>query len=144
MIHIGLKMASWVNAENFIVIMFTGEITFNEVPKAVAHLIHKVEKIELLLETEKPQPEPEDRWFNLKELCVYHPDKPAAATIYAWVGQRFIPYHKHGKKLMFLKSEIDAWLKTGKRKTRGEIETEAKRYVQTQLNFDRHNHRSKK
>ncbi|MDR1342763.1 MAG: helix-turn-helix domain-containing protein [Prevotellaceae bacterium] len=31
--------------------------------------------------------------------------------------QRSIPYHKKGKKLMFLKSEIDNWLKEGRRKT---------------------------
>jgi len=65
--------------------MFSKEISFNEVPKAVAHLIDKVEKIELLLETEKPQPEPENCWLNLRELRAYHPDKPAAATVYAWV-----------------------------------------------------------
>jgi tmRNA-binding protein len=33
--------------------------------------------------------------------------------VYAWIGQRSIPYHKKGKKLMFLKSEIDSWLKEG-------------------------------
>lgn len=111
--------------------MFSKEISFNEVPQAVAHLIHKVEKIELLLETDKPQSETEDRWFNLQELRAYHPDKPAAATVYAWVGQRLIPNHKHGKKLMFLKSEIDAWLRTGKRKTMVEIDAEVENYCFT-------------
>jgi hypothetical protein len=104
------------------------EISFNEVPQAVAHLINKVEKIELLLEAERPQAVPEDSWMNLRELRTYHPDKPAAATVYAWVGQREVPYHKHGKKLMFLKSEIDAWLKSGRRKTQAEIEGEAEAY----------------
>lgn len=111
--------------------MFTKDISFNEVPQAVVHLINKVEKIEFLLEQEKPKPEAADRWLNLKELQLYHPDKPAAATVYAWVGQRFVPYHKHGKKLMFLKSEIDAWLKTGKRKTMNEIEADAQNYCKT-------------
>ncbi|MDR1583704.1 MAG: helix-turn-helix domain-containing protein [Prevotellaceae bacterium] len=32
---------------------------------------------------------------------------PAKPTVYAWIGQRSIPCHKKGKKLMFLKSEID-------------------------------------
>jgi excisionase family DNA binding protein len=115
--------------------MFTKEISFNEVPEAMAHLIVKVEKIESLLEAERPEPKPEDRWFNVRELCLYHPDKPAKTTIYSWVRDRLLPYHKHGKKLLFLKSEVDAWLKAGRQQTRGEISTEAKRYVQTKLRF---------
>jgi hypothetical protein len=70
-----------------------------------------------------------DKWFNLQELCSYLPDKPARQTVYAWVGQRLIPYHKKGKKLMFLKSEIDLWLKQGRRKTSAEIQAEAAEFV---------------
>ena len=101
------------------------EISFNDVPKAVAHLINKVEKIETLLSTKQPQAEEADRWLNLDDLCKYHPDHPAKPTVYAWIGQRSIPYHKKGKKLMFLKSEIDSWLKEGRRKTAAEIQAEA-------------------
>jgi excisionase family DNA binding protein len=108
--------------------MYSKEITFNELPEAISYLISKVEKIESLLEVEKPQPEPVDRWFNLQEFCIYHPDKPAKSTVYKWVMQRSIPSHKKGKKLMFLKSEIDAWLKSGRRKTMSEIEEEARNY----------------
>lgn len=56
-----------------------------------------------------------DLWFNLKELCEYLPDKPTKTTIYSWVQNRLIPYHKGAKKLRFLKSEIDAWMKEGKK-----------------------------
>jgi hypothetical protein len=48
---------------------------------------------------------------------------------HAWIGQRSIPYHKKGKKLMFLKSEIDSWLKEGRRKTATEIQAEAEQFV---------------
>jgi predicted DNA-binding transcriptional regulator AlpA len=109
--------------------MFTEEITFNDVPKAVAHLINKVEKIETLLNEKQPQAQESDQWLNLSEMCNYHPDRPAKPTVYAWIGQRLIPYHKKGKKLMFLKSEIDSWLKEGRRKTAAEIEAEALQYV---------------
>lgn len=54
-----------------------------------------------------------DRWFDLKELCKYHPDKPTKPTVYGWVSAGTIPVHKGGKKLRFLKSEIDNWLKQG-------------------------------
>lgn len=60
------------------------------------------------------------------------PTTPAKPTVYAWIGQRSIPYHKKGKKLMFLKSEIDSWLKEGRRKTAAEIQAEAKQYVNNQ------------
>jgi excisionase family DNA binding protein len=110
--------------------MFSDEISFNDVPKAVAHLINKVEKIETLLQSRNRSEQSEtDRWLNLDDLCKYHPDHPAKPTVYAWIGQRSIPYHKKGKKLMFLKSEIDSWLKEGRRKTAAEIQAEAEQYV---------------
>ena len=50
--------------------------------------------------------------------------------IYEWVGQNRIPVHKDGKKLRFLKSEIDEWLCGGRNKTQEEIEKEAAEYLQ--------------
>ena len=70
-----------------------------------------------------------DRWFDLNELCFYHPDKPSKPTVYGWVNAGLIPVHKGGKKLRFLKSEIDSWLKKGKRKTIEETAAEADQYL---------------
>ena len=105
------------------------EISFNDIPKAMAYLIGKVEKLESLISKTQSNSQESDQWFNLQQLQDYHPDHPAAPTVYAWVGQRHIPNHKHGKKLMFLKSEIDKWLKSGKRKTADEIKAEAAEFV---------------
>ena len=69
------------------------------------------------------------KWFNLTELCHYHPSKPTKATVYGWVHSMIIPHYKSGKKLRFLKSEIDAWLSIGKRKTISEIEEDANNYL---------------
>ena len=109
--------------------MFSEQISFNELPQAMAYLIDKVEKLESLISKGQSEKQESDNWFNLQELQNYHPDHPAAPTVYAWVGQRFIPNHKHGKKLMFLKSEIDEWLKSGKRKTAVELKAEAAEFV---------------
>ncbi|MEI8202922.1 MAG: helix-turn-helix domain-containing protein [Bacteroidota bacterium] len=109
--------------------MFSDEISFNDMPKAMAYLIDKVENLETLVSKKQSETQESDRWFNLQELQEYHPDHPAAPTVYAWVGQRLIPNHKHGKKLMFLKSEIDEWLKSGKRKTAAELRAEAAEFV---------------
>lgn len=74
------------------------------------------------------QPDP-DRWFDLNELCQYHPDKPQRSTVYGWVSAGLIPFHKSGKKLRFLKSEIDAWLMEGKKLTAQEADRAAKEYI---------------
>ena len=74
------------------------------------------------------RPEPE-RWLNLAELCEYLPDKPVKPTVYGWVHFRVIPCHRRGKKLYFLKSEIDEWLKTGRKKTNAEIAKEVQEFT---------------
>lgn len=75
------------------------------------------------------QPTDPDRWFDLTELCQYHPDKPTKSTVYGWVNAGTIPVHKGGKKLRFLKSEIDNWLKQGRKKTLAETAAEAENYL---------------
>lgn len=69
------------------------------------------------------------QWFNLEEFCDYHPDKPTVHTVYLWARLGKVPHHKTGKKLRFLKSEIDQWLLHGKKKTTTEIGNEAKSYM---------------
>jgi excisionase family DNA binding protein len=66
-----------------------------------------------------------NRWFDLNELCTYIPDKPSKPTVYGWVNAGTIPVHKGGKKLRFLKSEIDSWLMQGRKKTLAEVTSEA-------------------
>lgn len=73
--------------------------------------------------------QPTDRWFSIDELCEYLPGKPAKATIYGKVHLREIPHKKFGKRLAFLKSEIDSWLNSKGRKTVSEIEAEATSYL---------------
>ncbi len=68
-------------------------------------------------------------WLNLNELCEYLPDRPVKATVYGWVHAGIIPYSKGTKKLQFSKSEIDEWLKTGRKKTVAEIGVEVTRYL---------------
>lgn len=104
-------------------------LTFEQLPQAVSLLIDEVKELKSLLQVNNKDVEQPDRWFNLQELREYLPDRPARQTVYGWIGQRAIPYHKKGKKLQFLKSEIDSWLKTDKRKTAAELHAEALAYV---------------
>ena len=49
-------------------------------------------------------------WFLMDDLCGYLPERPSKSTIYSWVSKKSIPFYKRGKRLLFLKSEIDNWL----------------------------------
>ena len=105
-------------------------ISFNDMPQALAYLIGKVDKLETLLQNKQPV-EPTDRWLNLQELCKYLPDHPAKQTVYGWIAQRSIPYHKTGKKLQFRQSEIDEWIQASRRLTAVEQQAEAIHYIHT-------------
>lgn len=106
------------------------EMTFEQLPKAFTNLTNEVSEIKrLLLEKSNEQSTESHRWFNLNELCNYHPDKPSKPTVYGWVNAGSVPVHKNGKKLRFLKSEIDNWLMQGRKKTNTETASEAESYI---------------
>jgi len=105
---------------------FTQGLTLESLPKAFAHLTTEVSEIKrLLLEKNNQQPSETDRWFDLNQLCIYHPDKPSKSTVYGWKNAGTIPVHKNGKKLRFLKSEVDAWLAQGRKKTHAQLQDES-------------------
>jgi excisionase family DNA binding protein len=108
----------------------TQGLTLETFPKAFETLANDVSEIKrLLLEKSNEQPTKTDCWFDLNELCNYHPDKPSKPTVYGWVNVGNIPVHKGGKKLRFLKSEIDNWLMQGKKMTVAESSLKAEQYL---------------
>lgn len=100
------------------------QITAPELETLIENSIKKV-----LSTQQAEQPTETDRWFDLNELCIYHPDHPSKPTVYGWVNAGTIPVHKGSKKLRFLKSEIDIFLKQGRKKTLAEIASEADTYL---------------
>lgn len=102
------------------------DLSFEVLPKAVVtQLCEDIAAIKRhLFEKSSISQSETDQWFDLEELRNYLPDKPAKATVYGWVHAHLIPCHKGQKKLRFLKSEIDNWLKEGRKKTTSEIEAE--------------------
>jgi excisionase family DNA binding protein len=50
-------------------------------------------------------------------------------TIYGLVHRNKIPYIKKGKKLYFVKEDILQWIKSGKQKTKSELELKADEYL---------------
>ena len=53
----------------------------------------------------------------------------AVPSIYGLVHRRKIPYIKRGKKLIFEKSQVEEWLKTGRQKTIYDADKQADDYL---------------
>ena len=104
--------------------------TFDELPLAVSQLTNEVSELKTLVLQQFNQPaQDQDQWFDLNELVEYDPEKRTKPTFYGYIHKGLIPYHKRGKKLLFLKSEIDNWLKQGRKKTNAEIEADADEHL---------------
>ncbi len=93
--------------------------TQDELEQIVQASVRKV-----LNETNHGNSTPADQWFNIEQASDFL--GLAVQTIYQKVSGLGIPFHKKGKKLWFLKSELDQWLKDGRQKTRQEIEDDIK------------------
>ena len=104
-------------------------ISFDQMPEMVSELKAEIQDLKALVLQLVGQPKDTDRWFNLQELRDYIPEHPAQSTIYRWIGEHAIPYHKRGRKLSFSQKEIDAWLQTGRHKTDAEMSEEAVTFI---------------
>ena len=66
----------------------------------------------------------EEKWLTVEEICDYL--QVTKDTVYKWIDQRNMPGHRMGRRWMFQRSEVDAWIKAGKaadgpsRKSKGE------------------------
>lgn len=109
------------------------KLKFDDLPKAISWMMNKLKELDLKLDgiASLPKDEPKEQWFNLKELCNYLPSHPAEQTVYGWTSCHQIPFHKKGKRIMFLKSEIDTWLHESKIKSPKELEVDALQYAKS-------------
>lgn len=105
------------------------DLTFNDLPQAISQLQEDMAILKKFILDKYNEQIETDRWFDLEELCNYLPDKPTKQTVYRWVHLKAIPFHKGIKKLRFLKSEIDIWLKSARHKTMDEIRKETDEYL---------------
>ena len=111
-------------------------ITFEDLPKAMSWLMDKLNELDSKIDglNNQNQSVPTEQWMNLKELCDYIPSHPAEQTVYGWTSCHIIPFHKRGKRIMFLKSEIDEWLHAGKIKSDKNLEDEAAQFIKSKRN----------
>lgn len=107
------------------------ELTFDQLPYEVTMLRNEISELKHLLTKKQEQPANEQakQWLDLNDLIQYDPEKRTKPTWYSKISKGEVPYHKRGKKVYFLKAEIDNWLKSGKQKSNAEIEAEAEAYL---------------
>ena len=104
--------------------MEVNEISFENLPKAVAHLVSEIAEIKFLVERKEILPIPQKKIpIDIVEACrIIGKAKP---TVYTLVRKRLIPCYKNGKKLYFFEDELLEWISKGRKKTLQEIESEA-------------------
>ena len=109
------------------------KVSFDQMPTVVSELKDEIRGLKVLIGNliDRTDAQPQDGWMNIEEFQAFHPDHPAKSTIYEWVGKKTIPVHKDGKKLRFLRSEVEEWLNGGRHKTQAELNREALEYVQS-------------
>ena len=132
-IHVTLHSNRTIKSMNE---MTEKNITFEDLPKAMTWMMDKLNELTSKVDSfnnQSVQPQT-DQWMNLKELCEYLPNHPAEQTVYGWTSCHQIPFHKRGKRIMFLKSEIDTWLHDGKIKSQKELEAEAALFLKSKRN----------
>jgi len=98
-------------------------IFFENLPKAVAHLVSELDEIKSLVEKGQTSIVPQKHApIGIEEACqIISKAKP---TVYALVRKRLLPCYKNGKKLYFFEDELLDWISKGKKKTLLEIESE--------------------
>ena len=89
-------------------------LTFDKLPEAVSQLLEKVSHIESLLAEQKLQPA-YDEPLNIIKAAKFV--DLAVPTVYSKVSRKEIPFNKQGKRLYFYKSELEEWIKKGRKQT---------------------------
>lgn len=101
--------------------------TLESLPHVVGKIEEKLNSIEKLLLQPQPSPSPIVDLLTISEAAKFL--KLTVPTLYSKVSRREIPVNKKGKRLYFSRSELLAWIKSGKKKTQFELSKEAERLL---------------
>lgn len=107
--------------------MDINDISFENLPKAVAYLVKEIAEIKLMIQNVQVY-ESKEKSIPIGIEEASRIIGKAKSTIYVLVRQRKIPCYKYGKKLYFFEAELLEWISRGKKKTIQEIESEAMKY----------------
>ena len=113
-----------------------GAPTFEMIPTLMLNLIEdnkvlsaKLDAINRKLSASMGNNRDENERMDVTEAQKYIPGHPAVQTIYGWTSNNMIPYHKVGKRIYFLKSELDTWLMKEQHKSKDDLREEAEEYA---------------
>ena len=96
--------------------MQSNNVSFDELPQAVAYLTEKVEELSVMVSKLQPVQTPKERKpIEVDVACNIL--KKAKPTIYNLVRKGVIPAYKKGKKLYFYEDELLHWIETGRKET---------------------------
>jgi len=99
------------------------EITFDSMPKFLAQMYTRLERMEdLLLERSTPKKVQSDLLTITEASEMLNLSIP---TIYSKVSRRELPYSKRSKRLYFSREELTAFVREGKVLTTEEIKLQA-------------------
>ena len=113
-----------------------GVPTFDMIPMLMANLLEdnkilsaKIDALNRKISASVGNSKDDDQRMDVNEAQKYIPGHPAVQTIYGWTFNNMIPYHKVGKRIYFVKSELDAWLSKEQHKSQEDLREEAEEYV---------------
>ncbi|MBG0781251.1 MAG: helix-turn-helix domain-containing protein [Bacteroidales bacterium] len=103
--------------------------TFEQLPAAVNQLNQKLETVLQLLKQQQTEPHNSGKLLTIDEAAQFL--NLAKPTVYRLVHLRQIPFSKPkgSKKLYFNRPELEAWIKTGRKRTVQEIQQQAADFV---------------
>jgi hypothetical protein len=90
----------------------TTKLTFDQMPEALAYLVDEVANLKTLLQIQVTSEPEKEKPIGVCQAAKFV-DK-AVQTLYGLCSAGKIPYYKKGKQLYFLKSELEAWILSGK------------------------------
>jgi len=113
-----------------------GVPTFDMIPMLMANLLEdnkilsaKIDALNRKISASVGNTKDDDQRMDVSEAQKYIPGHLAVQTIYGWTSNNMIPYHKVGKRIYFVKSELDAWLSKEQHKSQEDLREEAEEYV---------------
>ena len=114
----------------------SGVPTFDMIPMLMANLLEdnkilsaKIDALNRKISASVGNNKDNDQRMDVTEAQKYIPGHPAVQTIYGWTSNNMIPYHKVGKRIYFVKSELDAWLSKKQYMSQDDLRKEAENYV---------------
>ena len=105
------------------------QYSFDQLPRAVSELHQKLDVLQdLILESRQAVP-PAVELMTITQAAEFL--NLSIQTLYGKVCHKEIPVSKKGKRLYFYKSELEDWIRSGKKKTLAELKQEFPTMVRT-------------